>query len=143
MLNCFEEISQNLEFFGFCPVVETLLDITPIFTGNDVSWVYFDLQNFGDMATYFFPSFFKIIFKARIKKKIRMLKYVLYIQREQHVFFTFPTIFHYISWACFFNPQRGIACFPSRNTLHSGNPRYVMDCCGNPSQKTWQHFMDL
>ena len=69
MLNCFEEISQNLEFFGFCPVVETLLDITPIFTGNDVSWVYFDLQNFGDMATYFFPSFFKIIFKARIKKK--------------------------------------------------------------------------
>ena len=35
-------------------------------------------------------------------------------------FLTFPTIFHYISWACFFNPQSGIACFPSRNTLNNG-----------------------
>jgi len=56
--------------------------------------------------------------------------------------FTFPTIFHYISWVCFFNPQRGIACFPSRNTLYSGSPRYVVDCLGNPSRKTRQHFMD-
>jgi hypothetical protein len=37
MLNCFEEISQNLAFFVLCSVVEILVDITPIFTGNDVS----------------------------------------------------------------------------------------------------------
>jgi hypothetical protein len=59
------------------------------------------------------------------------------------VFFTFPTIFHYISWACFFNPQRGIECFPSLNTLYSGNPRYVVDCRGNPLRKTRQHFSDF
>ena len=58
------------------------------------------------------------------------------------MFFTFPTIFHYISWVCFFNPQRGIACFPSQNMLHSGNPRFVVDCRGNPSRKTRQHSMD-
>jgi len=62
--------------------------------------------------------------------------------RENSVFFIFPTIFHYISWACLFNPQRGIACFPSQNTLYSGNPRYVVDSRGNPSHKTRQHFMD-
>jgi len=38
ILLCFEETSQNLAFFwGFCSVVEILVDITPIFTGNDVS----------------------------------------------------------------------------------------------------------
>ena len=35
---------------------------------------------------------------------------------------TFPTNFHHISWACFFNPQCGIACLQLRNTLYSGNP---------------------
>jgi len=37
MLNCFEEISQNIAFFCFCSVVEIIEDITPIFTGNDGS----------------------------------------------------------------------------------------------------------
>ena len=48
MLNCFEEISQNLAFFCFCSVVKILVNITSIFTGNGVSWVYFKFQNFGD-----------------------------------------------------------------------------------------------
>ena len=46
----------------------------------------------------------------------------------------------YILWSCFFNPQRGMARFPSRNTLYSGNPRHVVDCRGNPSRKTRRHF---
>jgi hypothetical protein len=38
MLNCLEEISQNIDFFfGFCSVVEIIEDVTPIFTGNDGS----------------------------------------------------------------------------------------------------------
>ena len=57
-------------------------------------------------------------------------------------FFTFPTIFHCISRACFFNLYRGIACFPSWNMLYSGKPRYVVDCRRNPSRKTRQHFMN-
>jgi hypothetical protein len=37
MLNYFQEILQNLVFFCFCSVIEILVDISPIFTGNDVS----------------------------------------------------------------------------------------------------------
>ena len=48
-------------------------------------------------------------------------------------FFTLPTIYR---GRVFFNPQRGIACFPSRNTIHSGNSRHVVDFRGNPSRKT-------
>ena len=42
----------------------------------------------------------------------------------------------------FLHFPRGIACFPSWNTLNSGKPRYVVDCRGNPSRKTRQHFMN-
>ena len=47
------------------------------------------------------------------------------------VFFTFPTIFYYISWAYFFNPERGIAGFLSRNTLYNG------------FSTTWLEFKDM
>jgi hypothetical protein len=57
------------------------------------------------------------------------------VQREQHVFY----ISHYMLWACFFNPQRDIVCFPSRNTLYRGKPRYVVEI---RREKTRQHFMD-
>ena len=40
------------------------------------------------------------------------------IREHSMFFFTFPTIFHYISWACFFNPHRGIACFFRRGTRY-------------------------
>ena len=79
------------------------------------------------------------------KKKIIIMEYGIQIlskQKKQHMVQRLLYIFHYISWACFFNPQRGIACFLSQNTLYSGNPRYVVDCRGNPSRKTRQHSMD-
>ena len=51
-------------FCFFHSVVEILVDITPIFTENYVSWVYFDFPNFGDTFYHgchdniFFPVIF-------------------------------------------------------------------------------------
>jgi hypothetical protein len=66
----------------------------------------------------------------------------LVLQRAQRVFLHFPWFSTTYRGRVFFNPQRGIACFSSWNTLCSGKPRYMVDCRGNPSRKTRQHFID-
>jgi hypothetical protein len=126
---------------------------------------YPEITNISFLAKLFFKTFISLkhlsdyrtiglsdysygpILKKLMQKKKKWSMGSKFFQNRKNsiwysVFFTFPTIFHYISWACFFNPQRGIACFPSQNTLYSGNPRYVVDCRGNPSRKTRQHSMD-
>ena len=53
------------------------------------------------------------------------------LQREQRVFFYISHDFPRHILGFFFNPQRGIACFPSRNTLYNGD------------STTWLEFKDM
>ena len=48
-------------------------------------------------------------FLANWPKKTKWYIIMTVVEETACFFFTFPTIFHYISWACFFNPERGIA----------------------------------
>jgi hypothetical protein len=67
------QVPLNVLYYSQNEVTRT----TPIFTGNDVSWVYFDLQNFGDIfyhgchGNIFFFAIFCEKFKNHFSPKFR------------------------------------------------------------------------